>query len=212
MPKCSKCGEEVLASDAQCMSCGTALARRDSRPSTPGRSVPPARPSPSPAVSRPRRPGQRAGQGPAVPWKTVAWLAVGVVIIVAGAVYFTRKAPVSALDGVWETADQESVLYVDTQARTITYEGPAPVQVRTEIYSSSSSDGSRQVVEGTRTQNTTIELRDLTITQRPGASFLIVLEDATTDMKARLKGRNGLQIRTASKGSLRGLARDYRRQ
>ena len=147
-----------------------------------------------------------------VPWKTVAWLALGLVLVVGGLIYFTRKAPVSALDGVWETADQESVLYMDTQARTITYEGPAPVHVRTEVYSSSSSSGSHRVVEGTRTQDTTIRLRDLTITPRPGASFLIVLEDATTDMKASLKGKNGLQIRTWSKGSLKGLARNYRRQ
>lgn len=210
MPKCSKCGEDVLASDSQCMNCGETLTRQDSRPG-----ATPSRPSPSPNTSVApvaRRPGPRASQGPTVPWKTVAWLAAVLVVMVAGAVFMLRKAPVSALDGVWETKDQESVLYVDTKARTITYEGPAPVHVRTEVYNSSSSDGSRQVVEGTRTQNTTVELRDLTITPRPGAAFLIVLEDATTDMTARVKGRNGLQIRTGSKGTLKGLARDYHRQ
>ncbi len=211
MPKCSKCGADVLPSDAQCMGCGTTLTRADSKPAPSTRPTPPALSAPAPqSADPPRHPGARAGRGPVMPWKTIAWVAVGLAVVVAGALYVTRKAPASALDGVWETTNQESVLYVDTKARTMTYEGPAPVVVRSEVYSS--SDGSHQVVEGTRTKDTRLELTGLTITQRPGASFLIASQDAAAELRATLKGSNGLRISTTSKGTLRGLARNYRRQ
>lgn len=146
-----------------------------------------------------------------MPWKTIMLVTLALLCVAGGVAFALRQAPVSSLDGVWETADQESVLYVDTKAGTITYEGPAPVQTRTEVYSSSgSSSGPTRTIEGTSERNVTLKLWGAKITPQPGAAFQIAVEETT--LRAKLQGKQGLKLSTTAEGSVRGLARTYRRQ